>query len=636
MIRIPARLAACSGLAALGWAGAVLGDGSDQWLTMIFVLWGVSAGVFAYPTLRRIRLPAPRRRRAVTVSDLRQDHFTAFWLRVERHIPRIRRAREAYAAYLRRIGSGLIYDYDLHARRAVHLSLTLVPMAAIPAATGEIMAAAVAAAPAVVIYPLMQLWGRVKQHAVQVEEEMSFFLCYLTVMQGVGYTLYTALERMRDAPDVFLAMARDAAAVTQSVALGTPHMDALRSYAARHPVPAFKDFLYGYISKHETVGPVPSYTEAKSGQFFESYKQTWANYKNTAIMLATMAVMVSVMIPIMMVMMIFIAAQSTVNMVLTLGPMMGPAFAIMLLFMVGSSQPSTGVKMRPWLPSIGVGAAAAILVHVVWVWWLAPGADVWDTEPGITISVGFVAAGLSNYVMVRRQLGGASNVDRGLPEFLEDIYEQTLAGTAISTILRQQARGGIYTGLFGRLLRGIVARLEMGATMEEACREARGHSRYLAFVLVVITRLQEVGSTSPSVLRQMTRFMAGIVGTKLDVERSLRMGAVMIYVAPLMLIGIMSAMFAVFDEGDGGESSTDILANMLPPGVMDGFRPPDPDSGVKERLGLMAAMLTCPMGLVAAKITKFTAANTIPVVIVGAVNAAAIALIPIVVEAAPI
>ncbi len=635
MIRIPARLAACSGLAALGWAGAILGDGSDQWLTMIFVLWGASAGAFAYPALRSVRLPNMRRRSSVTVSDLRQDPFTAFWLRVEKHVPRIRRAREAYAARLRRVGSGLIYDYDLHARRAVHMSLTLAPLAAVPAATGEIMTAAAAAAPAVVAYPLMQLWGRVKQHAVQVEEEMSFFLCYLAVMQGARYTLYAALERMMDAPDVFMAMARDAAAVTQSVTLGTPHMQALREYAARHPVQSFKDFLYGYISKHETVGPVASYTEAKSGQFFEWYKETWANYKNTAMMLATMAVMVSVMIPIMMVMMIFIAAQSTVNMVLTLGPLMGPAFAVMLLFMVGSAQPSTGVKMKPWLPSIGVGAAAAILVHMVWAVWLEPGADIWGTEPGITVSVGFVAAGLSNYVMVRKQLGGASNVDRGLPEFLEDVYEQTLAGTAISTILRQQARGR-YTGLFGRLLRGIVARLESGATMEEACREARRHSRYLAFVLVVITRLQEVGSTSPSVLQQMTKFMAGIVGTKLDVERSLRMGAVMIYVAPVMLIGIMSAMFAVFDGGGDGESSTDMLANMLPPGVLDGFRPPDPDSGIKERLGLMAAMLTCPMGLVAAKITKFTAANTMPLVIVGAVNAAAIALVPIVVEAAPI
>ena len=635
MIRIPARLAACSGLAALGWAGAVLGDGSGQWLTMIFVLWGASAGAFAYPALRRVRLPNVRRRGAVTVSDLRQGPFTAFWLRVERHVPRIRRAREAYAAYLRRVGSGLMYDYDLHARRAVHIALTLAPLAAVPAATGEIMTSVAAAAPAIVIYPLVQLWGRVKQHAVQVEEEMSFFLCYLAVMQGARYTLYAALERMMDAPDVFVAMARDAAAVTQSVTLGTPHMEALREYAARHPVQAFRDFLHGYVSKHETVGPVASYTEAKSGQFFEWYKGTWANYKNTAMMLATMAVMVSVMIPMMMVMMIFIAAQSTVNTVLTLGPLMGPAFAVMLLFVAGSAQPSTGVKMKPWLPSMGIGAAAAILVHVLWAVWLEPGAGIWDTEPGITISVGFAAGGLANYLMVRRQLGGASNVDRGLPEFLEDVYEQTLAGTAISTILRQQARGGIYSGLFGRLLRGIVSRLESGATMEEACREARRHSRYLAFVLIVITRLQEVGSTSPSVLRQMTRFMAGIVGTKLDVERSLRVGAVMIYVSPVMLVGIMSAMFAVFDDG-GGESSTDILTNMLPPGVLDGFRPPDPDSGIKERLGLMAAMLTCPMGLVAAKITKFTAANTMPLVIVGAVNAAAIALVPIVVEAAPI
>ena len=630
MLRIPVRLAACSGLAALGWAGTILGDGSMQWLTLMLALWGASAAVSAYPALRRIRLPGLSRRRAVTVSDIGGDRFTEFWLRVEVHVRHIRVFREAYAGYLRKTGSGLTYEYDTHARRAVHLALTAAPLAAVPVIFGEPAAALLAAAPAVAVYPLVQLWGRVRQHAVQVEEEMSFFLCYLTTMQGVGYTLYTAFERMRDAPDVFVALTRDAASLTKDVALGTPHMDALREYAASHPVPAFRDFLHGYISKHETVGPVPSYTEAKSEQFFESYRRAWENYKNSAVMMAAMAVMAAVMIPVMMVMMVFVATPATVNILLGLGPALGPVFAVALLFMVGSSQPSTGVKMRPWLPALGVGAAAAILVYVAMA---PPGGDFWDGQPGVAVSAGFAAGGLANHVMVRRQLGGASDVDRGLPEFLGDVTEQTMAGSAISAILRQQARGGIYAGLFGRLLRGIVSRLETGATMEEACAEARRHSRYLSFVLFIMMRLQEVGSSSPSVLQQMTRFMAGIVSTKEDVAKSLRMGAVMIYAAPAMLLGISGAMFAVLADGSAASST---LSGMMPPGTIEGFRPPNPDSGYGERLGVMAALLTCPMGLVAAKITKFTAVYTLPVVVVGAVNAASIIAMPILMEALPI
>ena len=631
MIRIPVRQATCAGLALLGWAGALLGDGSDQWLTMIFILWGVAAGVIAYPMLRRVSLPR-RGRRAVVVSDVRQDYFTMFWMWVERRVPRIRRAREQYATMLRRVGSGSTYDYDVHARRAIHLALTLAPLVAVPVIVGEIMLAPVAAAPAVVVYPWLQLWSMVRQRAVQVKEEMSFFLCYLATMQGVGYTLYKALDTMRDAPDVFIAMSRDASTVTRNVMLGTPHMTALREYAANHPVQQFKDFLHGYISKHETVGPVPSYTEAKSEQFFESYSQTWADYKNTAMLMASMAVMLSVLIPVMMVMMVFVSTPNTVNMILTMGPILGPLFAMMLLFMVSSAQPSTGVKMKPWLPSIGVGAAVAVLVHVLWMSQI-PGGDLWDTEPGLTVSLGFIAAGISNYVMVRRQLSGSSNVDRGLPEFLEDVTEQTMAGSSITTILRQQARSGIYSGLFGRQLRGIVSRLEAGATMEAACREARKHSRYLAFTLFIIIRLQEIGATSPTVLQQMTRFMAGIVTTKAGVLKSLRMGAIMIYVSPVMMMGIMNGMMAMFSADT---SSTSALANILPPGVMDGFAAPDPDSGYKQRLGMLGALLTCPMGLVAAKITKFTSVDTMSVVIVGAVNAAAIMAIPIVMEALPL
>lgn len=617
-------------LAALGWAGVILGDGSAQSLTMVLILAAASGMVYGYPAMQRISVVLYRRRRLVHIREVRQDPFTTFWLYVERYIPHIRRIRESYARYLRHIGGNLQYDYDMHARRATHLALTVSPLCVIPVVTGQMGLIMIMLSPLVILYPMIQLYGRVKQHAAQVGEEMSFFLCYLTTMQGVGYTLYTSLDRIRYAKDIFVAMSRDAASITWDVTLGRPHIEALRAYAAKHPVPAFKDFLHGYISKHETVGPVPSYTEAKTGQFFESYKETWNNYKQTAIMLAAMTVMVSVMIPVMMVMMIFISTPNTIHTVLTIGPAMGPMLGMMLLFMVSSSQPSTGVKLKPWLPAIGVGVGAAILTHMVWMTILPVGSDIWDTEPGVTISVGFVAAGLANYIMVRRQLGGASNVDRGLPEFLEDVTEQTMAGSAISAILRQQARGGIYSGLFARLLRGIVAKLEMGATMEEACVEARKHSRYLAFVLFIIIRLQEIGSTSPTVLQQMTHFMSNIVSTKVEVERSLRMGAVMIYVAPLMLMGIMNAMFSVFAES---HMATTTLTTILPPGIMDGFGPPDPNAGYRERLGLLAALLTCPMGLVAAKITKFTAVNTIPVVIVGSVNAAAILFVPIIIEA---
>ncbi len=616
-------------LCVIGWAGAILGDGTPQWLLLVFILMAAGVLILLYPYMSD-------KRTATHVQDLKQDYFTAFWLWVERYIHRLRHLRESYATYLRKIGSGLLYDYDTHAGRALYLSLSLMPFTSIPVITGEIMTiVVVAAAPIILVYPIIQLWERRKKHAVQVEEEMSFFMCYLTTMQGVGYTLYTALERMRDAPDVFIALSRDAASVAQNVMLGTSHMDALRQYASKHPVPAFKDFLHGYISKHETVGPVPSYTEAKSEQFFESYKNAWVNYKNTAIMLAAMAVMASVMIPVMMVMMVFIAPDATVNLLLTMGPMLGPIFAILILFMVGSAQPSTGVKMKPWLPSLGVGMAVVIIVHMYWVTYITPGGDIWDTEPGVTVSLGFIAAGLSNYIMTRKQITGASTVDRGLPEFLEDIYEQTLAGSAISSIIRQQGRGGLYTGVFGRLLRGIVAQLEMGITMEEACRDARKYSRHLAFVLFVIIRLQELGSTThtPGVLQQMTRFMSNVVLVKMDVIKSLRMGAIMVYISPILLLGIMNGMFLVFASG---VDDTNTLMNILPPGTMEGFSPPSPDSGYRERLGLLAALLTCPMGLAAAKITRFTAVYTIPVVIVATVNLLGIILIPIVIEALPV
>ena len=54
--------------------GRRLGDGSNQWLVMMLVLWAAAACVISYPMLRRVRLPG-RGRRAVTVSDVRQDYM---------------------------------------------------------------------------------------------------------------------------------------------------------------------------------------------------------------------------------------------------------------------------------------------------------------------------------------------------------------------------------------------------------------------------------------------------------------------------------------------------------------------------------------------------------------------------------
>lgn len=628
MIRIPVRLATCIGLCMLGWLGAILGDGSWQWMSMIFVLWGAAACIMIPP---KLPVWSSKRRSRVRISEIKQDYFTTFWLYVERYVKYIRIFRLMYANYLRRYGGGLPYDYDTHTKRATHLACTCT-ISVISIYYLDMLGIILSLSPLVVLYPLVQVNSMVKRRKVQVEEEMSFFMAYLTTMLGVGYGLYRALESVRDAPDVFVALSRDAAMVTQKVVMGTHHIEALRQYAEGHPVQAFKDFLHGYISKHETVGPVPSYAETKAEQFFEMYRQTWVRYKETAIMLCTMAVMASVIIPIMLVMMVFIATPATTGIILNLGPLLGPMLCIMMLFLVVNSQPGTGVRIKPWLPSIGIGAGTVVGVHLFWTVILVPGAGIWDTDPGITISLGFLAGGLANYIMVRGQLEGASNIDRHLPEFLEDVYEQTLAGSDMTTILRQQAFGGSYTGRFGRLLNGIVSKLDVGNTMTESCREARQHSRYLSFTLLILTRLQEIGGTknTPAVLQQMTKFMSNILVTKLDVTKSLRMGAMMIYISPLMLVGITHAMLSLFmDAGPATES----LSMILPPGAMESFGPPSPDSHYKERLGLVAALLTCPMGVVAAKITRFTALDTTPLVIVAAVNIASIVMIPMVVEA---
>ena len=115
--------------------------------------------------------------------------------------------------------------------------------------------------------------------------------------------------------------------------------------------------------------------------------------------------------------------------------------------------------------------------------------------------------------------------------------------------------------------------------------------------------------------------------------RSLLMGVVLIHTAPVMLMGISGAMFVVLADGNAANST---LSNLLPSGTVEGFRPPDPDSGYQERLAVMAALLTCPMGLVAAKITKSTALHTMPVAIVSMVNTAPIVAIPVVMEALPL
>lgn len=601
---------------------AAFGEKTAEWTALSIVLACACGVVLASrPLLARTRRTLAKTA-DMTVTEYTYSLVDAFFLWLESRVPVIRRARKASADSLVSLirAAGTSYDIEGVSTRAARLSVALVPISlaaavALAALHGPLFLA-LAAAPAVAyVSPNVSLRLATLERRSRTEEEAAYFLCYVNIMQEVGWDLYASFKSILG-ERIFAGMERDAKEIVKRVEmLGLTKAASLSEYAEHHPSQSLKQFVDGYLAKLESVGDVPWYTREKVRYFFSEYRNAWTRYARSAQEIMSGVMMVTIILPMMVMMAAMIGTAEIAGTMLMAVTFLSPFVSIVVVVLLNSGQPMTGIVLP--FHAAGPAAFAASLAALAAAG--APG--------GTVIAAAAMVGGLANAVAMRGRIGDEANVERTLPEFLRDITELSKTGSNITEIVTRQARRKAYGGKFGGILRHVTAEMRTGAPFGDAIRGIGHGSVTLRFVFFLLEKTHRTGSGTAQVYAIMTEFIGDVLQIRSHVKRSLSSMAAIVYVSPFLLLGTVHLMLGVMAADTPAEGG--LTLDVPFSGSLSSLA----DERYVERFEVLAAAVCIPMGLVASKITGHTVKNTVPLAIVGASTVLAIEIIPIAVSA---
>lgn len=576
---------------------ALFSGGTKEWTGIILVMAAIAAAIAVAGMIDR----STKTVRAENIT-IRQYGFALagrFFICVETGIPLVARFRQHMFLALKPLvmRTGVSYDIEGTITTTTRVMILAVPLSFATAIILGILAGpiffAVVIAPLIVYaIPSIILRLRVMERKAHYEEESAYFLCYVNIMQTVGHDLYYAFEDLGKA-GIFPSMEKDSKEISKRVRmLGITKAESLSRYAASHPHDKFRDFVDGYLAKITSVGGVPQYTEAKARFFFAEYEGAWRRYEKSAQEIFSGIMMIAIILPMMIMLSAMIGTGESLGNLMMIGIVISPFISMIMITMLGSLQPATGNSVQ--LPAAGIilGAAVGIVTYAVGI------------GTGTSIAMAFLAMAATNSVITRTQVRRASAIDRMLPEFMRDVTEMSKTGSNINHIITEQARRRAYRGYFQDIIEKLASDLRMGLSFREAAAHIRTPSMNFRFVMFLLERTHVTGGGTTGIFSMITEFVGGVYQAKEQVRRSLTSLSVIVYISPFLIIGIAHAMIGMMS---GGLSGVDAPGVMFAGGADIGR-----DDAFISGLEVMAAAVSIPMGLVAAKISSFTVRNTIP------------------------
>ncbi len=547
-----------------------------------------------------VPLLIPRRKRTYASSDgtvrARAPTSWSVWtvfIIMEKHMPALKRLRLHNERMLARIvpATGTTFDIERAATVSTRLSLLLIlPSAVLGAMAGMHIHFAfygAAAVPLVTFFvPLVQLRFSVLERKTRIEEETAYFLCFVNTVQTVGMSLYMAFDSIRG-KGIFPGIERDAHEIVKRVEmLGMTQNDSLDVYAKNHPSPSFAAFVSGYLSKIASVGDVPAYTESKAKFFFNEYIASWERYEKSAQEIFSAVIMIAILLPMMMAFNSIVGTGSSSGLMIMLGIIVSPVVSVVMISMLNSSQPATGNMLAVSYPSIAAGAGIGLTLAVAGV-----------SIPTVIGLSAFVGA-LLNAIFTRGRMMEITRIDDMMPEFMQDVTEQSRVGSNVNQIVLYQSGKGLYARQFEEILGRLAAGIRSGMRMEEASRKIRTKSVNLRFILFLLSHVQSTGGGSSEIFLAITDFITKIQQTKIKISKGLGMLTIIVYASPFIMFGISQVMITMFS--DAGSAPIGMTVDSDIPSAFGSV-----SDDVKNGIQLMTVMTTIPMGVVAAKISRY-------------------------------
>ncbi len=504
------------------------------------------------------------------------------------------RRSQRFAVLLRRsggTGNPVVMAADSVAS-AVKGVIVAVPLAAAAALLLSPLMVFAAALPVLFLaVPELRLRDKAAQRREGVERELPFVSMFISVLGGAGMSMYAALREIAES-DVFPRMALEARLVRRDVEVfGLNPNEALERLALNHPSRRFADFLTGYTSKARSGGDVAAYLSSEGGAFLRGLENDWARYSSRVGIVGSMMITVFGVVPLLlMVVGVFSPGFSTVGLVIFTSVGV-PLFTVGLLYLAGRMQPVHEAKAQgnaaKWVAIASPALAVGYLFGQLWLG-----------------AAAFLLFFLSGYgLSVRGQLSENLAVERGLSQFLKDLLEYKRQDYDLARAVVSIEAGNRYNPHFDGVLAKVASKLKAGIPLDEVRVECRNRLGRLTFML--LGEMSRSGGGTVETVYQVSSFTEKMTEMRREASSEMKPYLVLSYASPLLLAfgitfvgGVLSSFGARAEAG---------LAILRPGGVSAGSLPPD----MVQLSDLLIVVSAAALGLIGAKLTDFTARNTL-------------------------
>jgi flagellar protein FlaJ len=377
-------------------------------------------------------------------------------------------------------------------------------------------------------YPKIQQSQLSQTRKKKVEEELSSFVIFSSVLQSVGIGLYDSFQLFRETK-IFVAMDKEAQLLKRNVDyFGLSQMEALEELGKNHKSVLLKNLLLGYTSIWRSGGDLALYLETRADEFFTHLRQRYQVYTNNVATVIEALVTLLIVLPIMIMVVSFVLPGSSLEQITLFATIGLPLLAVIMGVVISSIQPSSfnliGTNQKILAFLFGVGLASGVSCYLFF------------KEPWIGITAGFIVPSVISAVIAGRHVREVAKLEQDLPEFLRDITEYKKIGYDILLAIIHLSKDNTYHSIFAKKLGEIGLLLDTGITPTASVKAIEFRSYFTKISFFLLAYIAEFGGGNPKTLETITRFITNAKNVVKEGRSTVSALALIIFASPVIMV----------------------------------------------------------------------------------------------------
>jgi len=526
------------------------------------------------------------------------------------------RLLESYVERLRRLMERAAHPENPIIYAARYMMLSIILLAAAPAASALAVIDTAGAAIAVLLVvalagivlssPFIAMRGKLAERRRNVDDELPWLTLLAATLQPAGIPLYESMRRLIGR-GLLPEMEREARFVEKSImVMGRDWITALEEVARNHPSMTFKDFVLGYTSILRTGGDVTGYLESRLREMLEWLSFRLRQYAAAAMGIGEiLTILFTVFVSIFALAGGFIENTAMLQAVAYLG--IPPIFTVMYS-MINAIQPRTlktyKITVGHLIPAIGILLATVYIhVHGAGMGWYS-------------LALVMLVLGLTYGIQYHFKMRVARRHEEALEDFLRDVTEMRKIGLPPARAILALAKSRGYNTEFDKVLARLASQLRLNVPLVEAVMRTQSPSWLVNMTLFILGEIEATGGGTVKTLEQLTQFISSYNMALREMRSRLRAYELLAIITPILLGGLVSmsaGMARVFAEQNKVLAASARSAGI---GVTTIFNV-TPESVEVARLLAVEASLA--FAALAAKTSEFSLKATLRIALVAAI-----------------